>query len=141
MPAGELKNTPKRAQDGPKQPQERPKTTPRGAQEGQKSEPKPQDEKRSEPRRSQDRLEHPRGRFAQSAPPPGLHLGDQNGTKIDPKTIKNRSEKSRGQKSDPRRSWTRLGAILGRSWSHPGINFSNFVLENRLFRATSLFRR
>ena len=54
-----------------------------------------------------------------SAPGPITH--PQNGTKIDPKTIKNRGEKSRVQKTDPRRSWTRLGAILGRfgapSWA------------------------
>ena len=121
MPAGELENTPKRAQDGPKQRQERPKTIPRGAQEGQKSEPKPLDEKRSEPRRSQDRLEHPRGRFAQSAPPPGLRLGGQNATKIDPKTIQNRSEKSRGKQKrsktilDP--SWGDLGPSWVPSWA------------------------
>ena len=30
-----------------------------------------------------------------SAAPPGLHLGGPNGTKIDPKTIKNRIENSR----------------------------------------------
>ena len=52
--------------------------------------------------------------------PPGAHLGGQNGTKIDPKTIKNRSEKSRVKKTDPRRSWTRLGAILGRLGCHLG---------------------
>ena len=52
--------------------------------------------------------------------PPGLHLGGQNGTKTDPKTFKNRSEKSRVKKTDPRRSWTRLGAILGRLECHLG---------------------
>ena len=52
--------------------------------------------------------------------PLGLHLGGQNGTKIDPKTIKNRSEKSRRKKNDPRRSWARLGAILGRLGCHLG---------------------
>ena len=52
--------------------------------------------------------------------PQGLHLGGQNGTKIDPKTIKNRSEKSRVKKTDPRRSWIRLGAILGRLGCHLG---------------------
>ena len=45
-------------------------------------------------------------------PPQGLHLGGQNGTKIDPKTIKNRSEKSRVKKIDPRRSWVRLEPIM-----------------------------
>ena len=47
-------------------------------------------------------------------------MGGQNGIKIDPKTIKNRSEKSRGEKTDPRRSWIRLGAILGRLGCHLG---------------------
>ena len=47
-------------------------------------------------------------------------MGGQNGTKIDPKTIKNRSENSRVKKTDPRRSWTRLGAILGRLGCHLG---------------------
>ena len=37
-----------------------------------------------------------------------------------PKTIQNRSENSRGKKTDPRRSWTRLGAILGRVGCHLG---------------------
>ena len=55
-----------------------------------------------------------------SAASPGLHLGGQNGTKIDPNTIKNRSEKSRVKKTDPRRSWARLGAILGRLGCHLG---------------------
>ena len=47
-------------------------------------------------------------------------MGGQNGTKIDPKTIKNRSEKSRVKKIDPRRSWIRLEAILDRLGCHLG---------------------
>ena len=47
-------------------------------------------------------------------------MGGQNGTKIDPKTIKNRSEKSRVKKTDPRRSWISLEAILGRLGCHLG---------------------
>ena len=47
-------------------------------------------------------------------------MGGPNGTKADPKTIKNRSEKSRDKKTDPRRSWARLGAILGRLGCHLG---------------------
>ena len=62
----------------------------------------------------------PRGRTISICAPPGLHLGGQNGTKIDPKTIKHRSEKSRVKKTDPRRSWIRLGAILGRLGWHLG---------------------
>ena len=60
------------------------------------------------------------GQTTSSRATPGLHLGGQNGTKIDPKTIKNRSEKSRRKKNDPRRSWIRLGAILGRLGCHLG---------------------
>ena len=60
------------------------------------------------------------GQTTSSRAPPGLHLGGQIGTKTEPKTIQNRSEKSRGEKTDPRRSWTRLGAILGRLGCHLG---------------------
>ena len=55
--------------------------------------------------------------------PPGGHLGSQIATKTDPKTIKNRSAKSKGQTSDPRRSLSRLGAILGRLLFHLGVHF------------------
>ena len=34
--------------------------------------------------------------------------------------MQNRNEKSRGEKTDPRRSWIRLGAILGRLGCHLG---------------------
>ena len=47
-------------------------------------------------------------------------MGGPNGTQTDPKTIKNRSEKSKVKKTDPRRSWARLGAILGRLGCHLG---------------------
>ena len=85
----------------------------------------------------------PTCRASSSRAPPGLHLGGQNGTKIDPKTIKNRSEKSRVKKTDPRRSWTRLGAILGRLGCHLGPTWTSKscsrcsgarVFENTLFR-------
>ena len=117
---GVPQNEPRRAQDDPKRGLRRPKTTLRGTQEAQKSDPESQDEKRTEPRRSQDRLGPPTGRFAYLSRPPGAPFGRPNGTKIDPKTIKNRSEKSRVKKTDPRRSWTRLGAILGRLGCHLG---------------------
>ena len=94
-----------------------PKNDPKGGQEDQKIEPKPQDEKRTEPRRLQDRLGLTQGArppVQHSSPSPlGSHFGIQNGTKTEPKTIQNRSENTRGQKNDPRRSRTRLGAILG----------------------------
>ena len=51
------------------------------------------------------------------------HLGGQNGTKIDPKTIKNRSEKLRRKKATQddlgpilERSWVDLGPIFGSIW-------------------------
>ena len=138
---GVPKNEPRRSQDGPKRGQRRPKTTLRGTQEAQKSDPESQDEKRTEPRRSQDRLGPPPADLPSSAVPPGLHLGGQNGTKIDPQTIKNRSENSRRKKGDPRRSWTHLGAILGRSWPHLGVNLGQKPLENVMFREQSFFRR
>ena len=86
----------------------------------------------------------PRVDLPSSAAPPGLHLGVQNVSKTDPKTIKNRSENSRDQKSDPRRSWTHLGTILGRlgcrlgpTWtseSCSGCSGARFS-ENSLFRS------
>ena len=98
-----------------------PQMSPRGLQKRPKIEAKPQEEKRTEPRRSQDRLGPPRrGGTPSLVPPQGHHLGGQNGPKIDPKTIKNRSEKSRVKKTDPRRSWIRLEAILGRLGCHLG---------------------
>ena len=62
----------------------------------------------------------PRADSRSSGVPQGPHLGGQIGTKTEPKTTKNRSEKSRGEKTDPRRSWIRLGAILGRLGCHLG---------------------
>ena len=56
MPSGMPPNEPKRAPDSLKQGQGRPKVAPRGAQEGQKSEPNSQNEKRTEPSRCQDHL-------------------------------------------------------------------------------------
>ena len=47
--------------------------------------------------------------------PKGRHLGSQNGAKIDPKTIQNRSRFSRAKKHSSRPSWERLEAILIRS--------------------------
>ena len=150
MPSGLPKNEPRRAQDDPKRAQEsprwsktRPKATqddPKSAQEGQKSEPRPQDEKK-------DRTKTiPRPSWTAQVPICPLsmrspHLGGQNGTQTDPKTIKNRSEKSRDQKSDPRRSWTCLGAILGRlgapSWAKKRLKpfiLNGFVKQKTLFR-------
>ena len=56
-----------------------------------------------------------------SAASPGLHLGGQNGTKTDPKTIKNRSDKSRGKKHRSKTilepSWGDLGPSWVPSWA------------------------
>ena len=92
---------------GQKRPQNDPKTTKKAI---------PNDKTKKGPNQDDfktvlDRPKWPEHRFARS---PGGSFGRPNGTKIDPKTIKNRSEKSRGKKTDPRRSWARLGAILGR---------------------------
>ena len=79
-------------------------------------------------------LDPPRVEMPNSDTPPGTHLGTPNGTKTEPQTVQKRSEESRGQKSDPRRSWTRLGAILGRSWPHLGVSFGQKPKENSMFR-------
>ena len=121
---GVPQNEPRRAQDDPKRGQRRPKTTLRGTQEGQKSDPESQDEKRTEPRRSQDRLGLPTGRFAQFSRPP-------RGSIWDPKTVQNRSnndsKSKRKLKTKKRRpktildpSWSDLGSILASSWGHFG---------------------
>ena len=98
---------------GQKRPQEEPKTTKKVI---------PKDKTKKGP--NQDDLgtilDRPRADFPSFRALPGAHLGGQNGTKIDPKTIKNRSEKSRVKKTDPRRSWIRLEAILGRLGCHLG---------------------
>ena len=144
VPQNEPKTTqngPKRAQDDPKRGQRRPKTTPRGTRWAPKSDPEAQDEKRTEPRRSQDRLGPPQGRLPQVQRPPREPFGS-------PKRHQNRLQndqkwkrKINRQKSHPRRSWTRLGAILGRSWPHLEANFGPKPLENVMFRDKSLFRR
>ena len=102
--------------------------TPRAPENDSKRHPRGSKKRSQTARRKKDRTKtiprpswtaHP-SITTSSAAPPGLHLGGQNGTKIDPKTIQNRSEKSRVKKNDPRRSWTRLGAILGRLGCHLG---------------------
>ena len=113
-----------RAEDRPEEAQKRPRTAQKRPQEEPKTTKKaiPNDKTKKGP--NQDDLgtilDRPRADLHSSAAPPGCHLGGQNGTEIDPKTIKNRSEQSRVKKTDPRRSWTRLGAILGRLGCHLG---------------------
>ena len=148
MPSGVPQNEPKTTQNGPKRPQDgpkrdprRPKTTPRGAQDDQK--------KRSRTtRRKKDRTKTILG---PSWTPPGPICTAQPCFGVPcwrPKRHQNRSEndqkskrKIKRQKSHPRRSWTRLGAILGRSWPHLEVNFGQKPLENVMFREQSLFRR
>ena len=97
----------------PKRPRQEPKTTKKAI---------PNDKTTREP--SQDDfktvLDPLRADLHSSAAPPGAPFGSPKRSKIDPKTIKNRSEKSRDKKTDPRRSWARLGAILGRLGCHLG---------------------
>ena len=138
---GVPKNEPRRAQDGSKRGQRRPKTTLRGTQEAQKSDPESQDEKRTEPRRSQDRLGPPTSRFAYLSGVPGIPFGR-------PKRHQNRSQNNqqskRKFKTNKRRpktildpSWSDLESILAPSWGQ----FGQKPLENVLFRENSLFRR
>ena len=102
MAQNEAKDAPKRLQEAPKRPK---KVIPnRKTKKGPN-----QDDPKTV-------LDRPLSDLCTSAAPPGLHLGGQNGTKVDPKTIKNRSENSRGNKNrsktilDP--SWSDLGSIL-----------------------------
>ena len=131
MPSGVTKNETRRAQDDPKCTQENPrwpKTRPKMSQNDSKRHPRGSKKRGRVARRKKDRtktISRPswtasRGQTRSSGVPPGLHFGGQNVTEIDPKTIKNRSEKSRVKKTDPRRSWVRLGAILGRLGCHLG---------------------
>ena len=91
---------------GQKRPQEEPKTTKKAI---------PNDKTKKGP--NQDDLWSVLDRPGADLPTihalPGCHLGGQNGTKIDPKTIKNRSEKSRRKKPIQ----DDLGPVLGRSWA------------------------
>ena len=108
---------PKKHQNDPGAPKNDPKTTPRRPKK------RPRTTRRQENRTkriSRPSWIPPRADSRSPGVPLGDHLGGQNGTKIDPKTIENRSEKSRGEKTDPRRSWTCLGAILGRLGCHLG---------------------
>ena len=128
---GLAKNEPRRAKDDPKRIQETPRCPqkrPEATQDGPKRSPRDPKKRSQTARRKKDETTTiPRLSWTahgsittSSAAPPGLHLGHQNGTKSDSKMIKNRTENSRRTKSDPRRSWTRLGAILGRFWRHLG---------------------
>ena len=107
----------KKHQNDPRNAQKRPQNDPQTTKKAI-----PNDKTTREPNQDDFRPSWigPKGPNPSLHSPQGHHLGGQNGTKIDPKTIKNRSEKSRVKKTDPRRSRIRLGAILGRLGCHLG---------------------
>ena len=119
------KQTPKRhpgtenwPQEGRKWHQERPKMVLRGAEDGPKSDPKPQDEKRTEPRRSQDRLGPPRGGGTpQFGVTPGAPFWrpkrHQNRSQNDEKSKRKIKRQKKLSKTILDPSWVVLGAILG----------------------------
>ena len=102
----------------PKKHQNDPRSAPKRAQNDPKTTQKaiPNDKTTREPNQDDFKtvLDPPKGPEHRYLRPLGSHLGSQIGTKTEPKTMQKRSEKSRVKKTDPRRSWTRLGAILGR---------------------------
>ena len=123
-------------QSAQKRPQEEPKTTKKAI---------PNDKTKKGPNRDDlgTVLDRPRADFPSFRTLPGAHLGGQNGTKIDPKTIKNRSEKSRRKKPIQ----DDLGPVLGRSWAVLGAILGRLGPQNRAlalggarFFEKSLFR-
>ena len=130
--------TPRRLQMAPQGAKNGPKKGRRGC----KNDPKPQVEPRSAPRLLQDRPGSSPGGESPTFPPPiGVHLGVPKRPKPKPKTIQNAHENRESKKSDPRRSRTRLGAILVALGPPCGSPKTPKVLENALFRTKSLFRR
>ena len=111
---GVPKNEPRRAQDDPKRGQRRPKTTLRGTQEAQKSDPESQDEKRTEPRRSQDRLGPPQGPICVPQRPPRGSIWE---AKTAPKSIPKRSKIEAKNQESKKLIQDDLGPVLGRSWA------------------------
>ena len=104
------------------------KTTPGAPKNDRKTTPKRPKKRSRRTRRQEKRTKTisrpswtpPRGRTTAICAPLGGHLGGQIGTKTEPKTMQKRSENSRVKKTDPRRSWTRVEAILGRLGCHLG---------------------
>ena len=135
---------PKKHQNDPRSAQKRPQEEPKTIKKAI-----PNDKTKKGP--NQDDLgtilDRPRADLYSSASVRAHPWGGQNGTKIDPKTIKNRSENSRRKKSDPRRSWTRLGAILVRfgapSWAKKPLKpfISNGFVTNHFFEDKTVRRR
>ena len=105
--------------------------TPRGAQDDQKSDPEAQDDTKTSPpgpRRSKG------GGTPGLVSPYGRHLGTENETQTDPKTIEKRSDQSKAKKHDPRRSRTPLGALLATFRGPCGSEKPSTTLEHVVFR-------
>ena len=136
--------TPKGSKTTPRAPQNEPKTRPRGPKKRTQTARRKKDRTKTIPRPSWTAQ---RPICLTLTPPHGRHLGGQNGTKTDPKTIKNRSENRRGKKSHPRRSWTLLGAIMGRfgapSWGKKRLKpfILNGLVKNHFFDDKTVRRR
>ena len=105
-----LKKPPK----APKRPQEHPKTIPKRAQEGKRSDLEPQDDKRTEPRRFQDRL----GSAPRGPTPVCTHSrGTIWEAKTAPKSIPKRSKIEAKNQDEKKPIQDDLGPVLGRSWA------------------------
>ena len=132
----------KEPKKAPKRSQEHPKTTPKRAEEGKRSDLEPQDDKRTEPRRFQDRLGPPR---ALQTPvwchPWGSIWEAKSAPKRNQKRSQNEAKIEESTNPDPRRSWTRLGSILGRFGCSLGALETLQTLCLPMFREHSLFRR
>ena len=133
------KTTPGAAKNDPKRSSRRPKTTPRGAQDDQKSDPERQDEKRTEPRRSLARLGPPRCRFAHYPCAPGTSFGR-------PNRHQNLSQNDQKSKRKFKTMKKRSKTILDPSWSDLGSFWGAILGEKALetvyfkrFREKSLF--
>ena len=112
---------------GPKRFQEFPKTTPRGGQDGQKSDPKRQDNKQDRTKTILRPSWTAHGPISTAQPPPRGSIWE---AKTAPKSIPKRSKiEAKNQESKKpiqddlgsvlRRSWAVLGAILG-PWKRSG---------------------
>ena len=106
------------ADKAPKRPTERPKTTSRGAQDDQKSDPERQDDKRTEPRRSQDRLGPPQVAGARLS---ALSQGSIWEAKTAPKSIPKRLKIEVKNQESKKSIQDDLGPVLGRSWVVLGV--------------------
>ena len=129
------------AKDAPKRP---PKTTRRGTQEAQKSDPESKDEKRTEPRRSQDRLGPPTRRLPPAQRRP---RGSTWEAKMVPKPTPKRSKFEAKIQDEKKAIQDDLGPVLERSWVDLGCHLGRLGPQNRAlalggarFFEKSLFR-